>query len=224
MKNAKRIVLICQLLLSGIFLSMNAQNPEIHLPRCAVSFEPLYLLNSGLRVNFEYRSTAEHAFELSLIPYYAKEIDEDTHDDLTIHHVNVNSGFREFNSLSGLGTGLGYKYYFASLFFINPNISYTRYNVKYEGWEFKQFKEDGLTYYSYEQTLIKQPFDKFTVCMTLGGRSSYRHAFFVEYYAGIGLAHSIYDINKKKYNESMFGYGYSGIYLSTGIKIAFSIQ
>jgi hypothetical protein len=197
---------------------MNAQYREKALPRYAISLEPLYIANCGLRMNFEYRPAKKHSLELSLMPYYFPGDDDD------YGNIIANSTFDDFYSLAGLGAGFGYKYYFASLFFISPNISYTRYNVKYHGLEYNQFEEDGLKYYYYGKTLVKQSFDKFTACITLGSRTPYRRAFFIEYYAGIGLAHSIYDTNKKAYDELMFGYGYSGVYLTTGIKLAFNIR
>ncbi|MDR3219872.1 MAG: hypothetical protein LBU22_13025 [Dysgonamonadaceae bacterium] len=209
------------LCLQGLSGNLPAQTAEKPLPRYGFSIEPLYLYNGGLRINAEKRLTEKEWFELNITPYYLPlaEYDYDYGAWYTI-----NSGFEYFSKLQGIGVGGSYKYYFSPLFFINPGVSYTFYKVKYSDTDFYPYQEDGLTYYSFERRQLSQIFNKFNLSFYIGGRTPFKRSFFVEYFVGAGQSFSSYKSGKKTFDDTMFGFGYTGLYLTTGVKLGFNIR
>ncbi|MDR3338625.1 MAG: hypothetical protein LBT25_00770 [Candidatus Symbiothrix sp.] len=209
------------LYLQALSGSSYAQSAEKPLPRYAFSIEPLYLYNGGLRINAEKRLTQKEWFELSVTPYYLPPYDNNY--DYSGWSTS-NAGFDYFSKLQGIGIGAGYKLYFSPLFFINPGVSYTFYKVKYPGYDFHPYQENDLTLYTYGYEQITQHFNKYTLSFCFGGRTPFKRLFFVEYYGGVGQSFSFYDSRKKPFDETMFGFGYKGIYLTTGVKLGFNIR
>jgi hypothetical protein len=205
---------------------MQAQT-EKAAPKYAISAEPFYLINGGLRLNMEKKLQSNDWVELNLTGYWLP------HSDILPNsyrwedrggYLIPNADFNRISGLSGLGIGATYKHYLSSFFLVNPAISYTWYNVENAAYDFLPYKEDGLTFYDYVWTYTNQPFHKLSMQVTLGFRTSPKHLFFLENYLGLGYAHSFYDKNKSNYTETMFGYGYRGPYLTLGVKLGFNLR
>ena len=214
-------------------LRLQAQTEEeTAAPRYAVSIEPFYLYNGGLRLNLEKNLKANHWIELNLTGYWLphsdarqKTVDENGKTSYTSSgYIISNSDFRRIYGLSGLGIGCTYKYNLSKYFTLNPAISYTRYNVENTAYDYVPYREDGLTFYEYALIYKKQTFRKLTTQITLSGRSSFKYLLFMEYYTGLGYAYSFYDENKPHFDETMFGYGYRGYYFTLGIKIGVNLR
>jgi hypothetical protein len=206
---------------------LKAQTEEKKTARYAISFEPNHLLNGGLRLNIEKKIHPTDWIELNLTGYYLARNGGKSNNYwlwASNGYYISNSHFESISGLSGLGIGSTYKHYFPSSIIINTALSYNRYNVEYPGFDFIPYKEDGLTFFEYRRANVHQPFHKLAAHVALGARSTFERLFFVEGYAGLGVAYSFYDENKRNYNETMFGYGYRGIYLTIGIKLGFNIR
>jgi len=210
-----------------LFLSsrLQAQEMEEKTSQYAVSVEPAYLSNGGLRLNLEKKCRPNDRIELNLTGYLLSHRDMQA---ISTKWWDNNGGYRISNTdfewisgLKGLGIGSAYKYYMGS-FVIQPAVSYTWYNVEYPEYGFHRYEEYGLPFYDYAIGYKNKSFHKLTGNICMGARSSFTDLFFVEYYFGAGVAYSIYDSNQWNFNETMFGYGYSGIYFTMGLK--FGIQ
>ena len=211
---------------------LQAQTEEITMPRYAVSIEPLYLWNGGLRLNMEKKLQTKDWIELNLMGYWLP------HQDIRKKIVDgfgrasyeyggyyiSNSDFKRIFGLSGLGIGCTYKHNLSKNLSINPAVTYNFYGVENAVHDYVPYKEDGLTYYEYHLIYKKQPFHKLTTQITFSLRTSFNHSLFLEYYSGLGYAYSFYDESMFRYNETMFGYGYRGCYLTLGAKIGFNLR
>jgi hypothetical protein len=193
------------------------------LPRYAFTVEPLYLFNGGLRINAEKQMTKKEWLEVNITPYYVQNDDNEYNIYNEWFFSTSNSDFDYFSKLQGIGVGGGYKYYLSSHFFVNPGISYTFYKVKYPSYSFHPYQEDGLTFYTYDYNQASQHFNKFTLSFCFGGRTSFDNLFFIEYYGGLGQAFSFFDSNKKPFDDTIFGFGHTGLYLTAGMKFGFNI-
>jgi hypothetical protein len=228
MKHSRLTLLSCLFLFSG-FIPVYAQYVEEKLPRYAVSVEPFYLFNGGLRVNVEKQLKPKEWLELNITGYRMpySEIRENNFlwwGSEEGGHVTPNSDFEQFTELSGFGIGGTYKRYLSSSWLVSTNFSYTYYNVGYPDWDFHPYREDGLTFYDYGLKDTYQTFNKLTGNVCIGVHSDFSHAYLVEFYGGLGGAYSFYNQNKKSYDETMFGFGYRGIHLVFGMKVGFNIK
>lgn len=208
---------------------LQAQTTEEKTAQYAISFEPNHLLNGGLRLNLEKKIRANDWMELNMTGYYLPNRSIQSNHDYSWwwngdDYSTSNADFGYISGLSGLGIGGTYKHYFFFPFSINTALSYNWYNVEYMGYDFYPYTEDGLTFYDSKWANVHQPFHKLAMHVALGIRSSVERPFFVECYAGLGGAYSFYDENKRNYNQTMFGYGYRGFYLTMGVKLGFNLR
>jgi hypothetical protein len=207
----------CLLLCAGIFyggLTANAQDGHPF----ALSFEPSYLFNNGLRMNLERKMTKQDWLGVNITGYYSPLDPRNNSTWIS------NSDFQEIDGLKGLGIGGTYKRYFARICFINLGANYTFFDVRNKAYDYRAFTEDGLVFYEYGYMDKHYYYKKATANITFGIHSTFRHVFFAEPYIGVGLAHSFYDKSyPEKYNDTMFGFGYRGPYFLLGIKLGFNI-
>ena len=197
------------------------------LPRHAISVEPLYLLNGGLRLNLEKKLSPTDWIELNLTGYWLPHRDLDPNyygDQHTGGYWISNADFHRISKLSGFGIGATYKYYLFSFFMINPSLSFTRYNVESSVYDFVPYKEDGLNFYEYIWTYKQRPFHRLTSQFTISLRTPSKNPFFLEHYVGFGYAYSFYDKSTLNYNQTMFGYGYRGYIITLGLKLGFNMR
>ncbi|GHT40487.1 hypothetical protein FACS189437_06140 [Bacteroidia bacterium] len=228
MKHSKLILLSCLFLFSGL-ITLHAQDAEKKLPRYAVSVEPFYLYNGGLRLNVEKRLSDKEWLELNITGYHLSHRDIRANNFLWWSyeeggHFTSNSDFEQFSGLKGLGIGSTYKKYFYGTCFVSTSASYAYYNVEYPAWNFHPYVEEDLTFYEYGLKDTHQHFNKIAGNLCIGAHSSFRHAYSIEFYGGLGYAHSFYNQDKKAYNETVFGFGYRGIHPVFGMKIGFNIK
>jgi hypothetical protein len=210
-------------------LNAQKQKQEHIEPRYAVTFEPMYLHNGGLRLNLEKQWKQRERLELNIAGYYLpyNEIIPSYSLSGNIEgggHYTPSSELKSFNRLSGVGVGGTYKRYFLKSCVVNAGISYTYSDIQYPSLDFHKYSEDGLTFYDYDLREIHQYFNTLAVHLSTGIRSSFHHLFFVEYTMGLGYAYSFYDKDKNAYNESPLGFGYKGIYPVISIKLGFNIK
>jgi hypothetical protein len=197
---------------------------ETEFPDYAFSVEPLYLYNGGLRLTVEKRLTLKNWLELHLTGYYLPHDKIESGEYVRGRYFTSNSDFNRFTGLGGVGIGGAYKHYFLRSFFINTGVSYTYYRVQYRDLDFYKYREDELDFYAYQYQDFCQTFNKFTAGFSIGARSAFQHILFVEYYFGLGYAHSLYNRKKAAYDSTPFGFGYTGVYPAAGIKIGFNIR
>ncbi|MDR0768396.1 MAG: hypothetical protein LBE71_00580 [Dysgonamonadaceae bacterium] len=222
------------ILLSGILFSANMslqarQNQafeleapvlpydEDEIPRYAFSIEPLYMYNGSLRLNVAKRLESGDCIEANITGYCLP------HNN-TGNYITANSDFEQIIGLGGLGVGSTYKYYILQSLYIGGGASYTYYRVQYRNLDFYGYEaEDGLTFYKYQYQNCSQTYNKFTANLSIGIHSTFHRTFLVEYYFGLGYAHSLYNKNKAAYNSTPFGFGYRGMYPAAGIKIGINV-
>jgi hypothetical protein len=210
---------ICQYILlacAGILFVPAASAQEQH--PWALSCEPLYLLNHGMRISLERKMNARDWAGINLTGYNI------SHDPDTYGQWTSNSDFNRIGALKGFGIGGTYKRYFFRKLFVNLGAGYTYYDVRKKAPGYEPFSEDGLTFYRYDEIDQHSFFNKIMTNASVGIHSTFRHAFFAEPYFGVGMAYSFYDRSyTEKYNETMFGFGHRGFYWVLGVKLGFNL-
>ena len=223
-RNLNIILFLCILFNSSMLMAQT----EVAKPRYAISLEPFYLCNGGLRLNLEKKLQSNNWMEVNLSGYSLPHSDMQPSysygRDLGGHLVS-NADFTRISGLKGLGIGGSYKHYFYyPFFFVNSGINYTWYKVESPLYDYVLYQEDGLNYYDYTWTYKHQQFHKLTAQVALGLRTSSKYQFFLEHFVGLGYAYSFHDNNQPNYSKTMLGYGYRGLYLTIGLKIGLNIR
>jgi hypothetical protein len=210
------LYIICILLsCAGIFSGQTA-NAQEKYPAYTLSFEPLYLFNSAMRINLEKQITPRNWLGINLTGYYLPH-DPDGFE-------TFNSELQSINGLKGIGIGGTFKNYYARKWFIELGAGYTFFDVQNKSYGFREFHEDGLPFYEYGYIDKHSYFRKVMANFTVGLHSTFHQHFFIEPYAGLGLTHSFYDKSyEEKYNSIIFGFGYKGTYPVLGIRLGFNI-
>ncbi|MFV0417625.1 MAG: hypothetical protein ACK5KT_02675 [Dysgonomonas sp.] len=197
--------------------SIHAQykNNMDNYPKYTIAVQPFYLLNGGLRFDFEKQlNSPKNWLQLSIsgyhLPYQNSNWD---------WWETPNSNYDPISKLNGLGAGAAYKsiFYSTSVYY-SAGLSYTHYRVTYSGADYHKFVEDGLTYYEYYRSDQKQIFNKLTASLCLGIQSTLNNLGFFDAYLGLGYSHSFYDASKRAFDDNQFGYGYRGLHVTGGVR------
>jgi hypothetical protein len=223
----KFFLFACFYLLSG-WIVLNAQKQEQKRPRYAITVEPLYLHNGGLKLNLEKQLKQKETLELSLVAYFLPYRKIESYYFLFWGgkeggYITPSSEFQRFNKLSGCGIGGAYKRYFSKFGVLSAGMSYTYSDIQYPHLGFHKYKEDGLTFYEYDLREVHQNFNTFAANLSAGIHSSFHNLIFVECTLGLGYAYSLYDKDKRAFNNYALGLGYRGIYPALSVKLGFNI-
>ncbi|MDR1273818.1 MAG: hypothetical protein LBK12_04640 [Odoribacteraceae bacterium] len=209
------LTVLALLLLAG---TARAQVVEKRNPRTTIAVQPVNWVNGSFGVDVERRmKNPRHWLQVNLLA----------------HTVTNNGPYEEwwtfyseddpFQRLRGLRLGVSYKIFFHRLFYYSAGVTYDNFRVRYRDSFMQAFEEEGLTFHEYvEDVLVNQRFDKLSTAIRAGFFSTFRHAVFVDVYAGLGYAYSFYDETKRAYDGGVFTFGYRGIFPSVGARFGVS--
>ena len=220
-----RTIAIIATLLMGMLAStqyiFGQEEKEKNVYNYSIGVQPLYLFNTGLRIDFEKRlKDPRQMLQVSAIGYLLPKRDEpyEYWETLLVEdHYNV-------NKLLGGGLALDYKYFpfrLANFLYFSGGLSYHYFDVRYDGFKFISYQEDGMTFYEPQWGEIKQVFNKVGGNVLFGLQTAPHRRVFVDGYIGIGYTHSFYDEDKHHIDDNMFNVGYRGVTFVTGIKIGY---
>jgi hypothetical protein len=195
-------------------VAQNAQNDRAYTS--AVSVQPLYLFNRGLRIDYEKQlGNPYHWVQVSAKGYY---MTDDGYAGLTTLIFDND----RIEDLSGVGTELNYKYFFLKkrIPYIAAGLSYHYFHTHQYGYDFIDFRQDDLTMYYPVYSLQAQDFNKVGFNTCFGVQTSPYKRFFVDGYIGIGYCRSFFDENRYyPDSDNMNGPSYTGFTLTTGIRL-----
>jgi len=213
-------VFILLLALSGSLAGQEVKkrNSLEGYPKYTIAVQPFHLMNGTLKLDFETQlKSPKNWLQLSISGSYLPKKD--------IYRAeyswsNFNSDFNDFTGLNGFGVGAAYKsIIYSTWLYYSVGASYSHYRVRYAGYGYFPYIEDGLTYYEYYPAQQKQIFNKLSSSVCLGMQSHFSNTLFFDVYIGIGYAHSMYDENKRSFEEGMYGFGRRGTFLAGGLRI-----
>jgi hypothetical protein len=176
-----------------------------------LSIQPLYLLNQGIRIDYDRQiATPAHWLQISAKAYPKTEaplFDDDRIEDV-----------------SGLGTEINYKYFFLKqhIPYLMAGISWNYYHAHLYGYDYHPFSRDELTFYYPGYTLQTQNFNKAALNACFGIQTSPWKRFFIDGYIGIGYSRSLFDQTKTScypISGNMNAITYTGLTLNTGLRL-----
>lgn len=171
--------------------------------RQIISFVPQYLLNNGLRFDYDVKITDRHWLQFSPMVFY-RENKTENHE----RHYDL-------NRLSGAGIHAYHRFYphkgFGhSSFYISYGVAYQNYHILYDAWE----ERDLMEKYS--------RINKYGIDVIIGTYTHLQNNFILDFYAGLGFRHSALSSNAENpetFKNSYFEYGYSGNIMLLGLRI-----
>ncbi|MBB4035693.1 hypothetical protein GGR21_001588 [Dysgonomonas hofstadii] len=216
----KRTVFILLLSLSGSLMGQEVKkrNTLEGYPKYTIAVQPFHLMNGTLKLDFETQlKSPKNWLQLSISGSYLG-----TRDMYSSNYSwsTFNSDFNDFSGLKGFGLGAAYKsIIYSTWLYYRAGVAYDHYRVKYPGFGYFPYIEDGLTYYEYHWTQQKQIFNKLSSSICIGMQSHFSNVLFFDAYIGIGYAYSMYDKDKRSFEEGMYGFGRRGAFLAGGVRI-----
>lgn len=182
--------------------------------RYAVAIRPFYLVNLGLRADFE--------FEL-------KGGGQWLQFDMTWRHSGWHrndfleipeSANAEFNKIDGFGVGVAYKNFFTpNGWYFSAGIVFNYYNVYRYGGMFANIIEDGSLYQKYQIGMVATRYYKPGFNINIGKHMSLTRNLFLDAFIGVGYARSYCEGTNIFDRDNPFTMAYSGILCSGGFRI-----
>lgn len=214
----KLILLLC-FTISALNAMAQKQDGAEKLPKYTISTEIFTLASGGLRLDFEKQlSSPKDWLQIHVNGYYLPYRNNKWDSWETLQ-----SDSEPIDKLNGAGFGIAYKsFFYKDIIYYRAGVSYNHYRVKYSGYDYISFVEDGLTYYTYEEREWKQVFNKILPSLSLGIQSSLSNKIFFDAYAGVAYSASFYDKDKYAFDDNIFGYGYRGVTMTGGIRVGFA--
>jgi hypothetical protein len=130
------------------------------------------------------------------------------------------------SSLKGaFGLNFNYKYFPYRYFYVAGGPSWRLYNIDYYGYQWFDFKEDGIEYHEYRNGSFNQIINNFGLNAMCGYQKISRHGFLFDAYMGVGIQKAFFsDSNLRKFDSNAYSCGYSGFVFLIGIRIGGAIK
>lgn len=222
-----RKIIIWSVLLAGAAVRIHTiaaqetQKREKKLYNYSIGVQPLYLVNSGIRIDLEKRlKNPRHIEQISFIGYLLPKKKE----PYTYWEALLVDDSYQVKKLMGAGLALDHKWFpfpKADFIYLSGNLTYHYFDVRYDGYRYISYEEDDMTFYEPRFQEIKQVFNKIGANACFGLQSAPHRPFFVDGYIGVGYSHSFYDEDKYHINSHMFTVGYRGATFVTGLRVGY---
>ena len=214
------------IILSASLIAHNvlpAQEKSLLPYNYTLSVQPVYLFNSGLRVDFEKQlKHPSHWLQISAKGYYLSRSEPSYFDYFIDNAFSVlplvtNDDGYYATKLKGGGIEASYKWFFpkANFIYLSAGLSYGYFDVRYSTvvHRFTSHKE--------QLTDVSQKFNRIGLNSCFGIETPRRNRFFVGAHVGLGLNYSFYDGDKYAFDMNMMGVGHRGVSLIVGTRLGF---
>lgn len=207
----KRSILILTLFLFIFGNQSFAQKDTLKLKGSIYSFVPQYLINHGIRIDYERQITSR-----SLIQFcpqvYLGEKESRNSDEL---YYDETSNEDDFNNITGVGINIYHKV-FANQNFLKNGI-YFSYGISYSYFDIDYYEE-----FLGETINASAYINKYGADLLLGYQFFFKSKLSLDIYTGVGTRISNMNTNgenKNRFNSTYFGYNYNGNLLHGGVRI-----
>lgn len=207
----KKIILISLLLLFAFGQKSFSQNDTLKLKGAIYSFVPQYLINHGIRIDYE-RQISPRSLIQFCPQFYLGEKKSNRTDD---PYYSESSSNDDFNNISGFGLNIYHKV-FANQNFLKRGI-YFSYGISYSYFDIDYYEE-----YLGETISTSAYINKYGADLLLGYQFFFRNKLSLDIYTGVGTRISTMTgtgTDKDRFSSTYFGYNYDGNLLHGGVRI-----
>ena len=231
----KRLFMSFLLAMCFVVINANAQDTSddsfnkspylLKQKKFTVAVQPLQLFNWGLRNDFEIRlGRGPGLLQFGTTVYYAPA---GKGKENSYYYDEYEGIFREsFSGLKGGGLDINYKIFVnhKRTVYFATGVAYARFNIKYLGWTWDHYIEDGLQYHAYVMDYTTQDINRWGVNAYFGHQPSFYKPFLFDIFWGLGWRRSFSDSAKPSFDNYILSYGYNGIVFLTGVRIGFGFR
>lgn len=191
-------------------------------PRYTVALRPFYLVNSGLKADFEMELRQPGQWlQFELIGRY-KGWYVPLPNEPSSGWETIESTGGKFQRLVGGGFGVAFKGFFRpNGWYFSAGLVFNYYGVWYRGYSYVAFEEDGAQYLRRADGMIRADYYKPGFHFDIGKHFALTRHLFVDAYVGVGYSYSFYDSRYRYvYNGNHpFSFVYRGLQVSGGFRI-----
>ena len=190
--------------------------------RYTVALRPFYLINSGLKADFEFELRQPGQWlQFELIGRYKGWYDpmpEETH----YGWESIEAAKNRFQRMEGGGFGVAFKTFFRpNGWYFSAGVVFNYYGVWYDGYTYVSFEEEGSSYLKREAGVIRADYYKPGFNFNIGKHFALTRNLFFDAYVGVGYAYSFYDSRHRFAFDGTnpFTFAYRGLLVSGGFRI-----
>jgi hypothetical protein len=226
----QKIIITCVLIILS-FEQLAAQDRYYSTMRNAIGWHQTnFLFDNTIKIDYERRIKDTKYFWQVGFLYYGMISDFIIDDDYYSYYGSndnnsFTSGLENYHRLTGKGLYFNFKtFIFKDFVYYSVGGQYAKYNVKYYESSFNSYIEDDLEFYYYDREKLNcQEFDKIDFRISTGIQTPLRRTFFLNPFLYVGLSYSLYDKDKKRYNN--YGaMGYRGLMFGGGLRVGWGFQ
>ena len=212
------------LLLSGASTYAQVQDKDSldQKPAMSLSVQPLFLISNAAKLDLEIQLPKRRLGYIVSAEVYAGRVKD-------IGFLEITSGDRPFDRISGFGLGVLQKHSFRegiTSYYVAYGITYRHLKIDYETDGFSPYQQDGLNYYEYGPLEKSKKINTLLLSTTIGyhrimGRFVY------DLYLGLGYKSPLEKVDfngARDYNDSMPSFAYKGFGILAGIKLGFQFH
>jgi hypothetical protein len=191
--------------------------------RYTIAFELLSpnVLNNGIRLSFEKRIGQSRSWWQVAPSWHYLSYDKQS----VVWMVGNQDTEASIHGLKGAGLSVHYKLFFDTpeYFYCKGGAAWQFVNVAYAGREWGSYREDGLTFYTYEWVEKTQHLNNVGLQLSAGLQSSIkRNRLFIDAGVGVGYTHSFREAGKQAFDNHPYNFGYSGFLFLFDVRIGFA--
>jgi hypothetical protein len=212
--NIRKLQTVLAMLLLATALSSGQTEENTTLPKSIVSFVPQYLINNGIRIDYDTRIKDHHWLQLSP-QIYISENSTYNYDEFGDSGYGYEDEY-DFNQLLGAGLHIYHRYYPSISF--EGHTAYIKYGLT---WQYFNIK--------YDEKLFNNYVERYTNIQKTGADINFGVVTFInefigiDLYAGLGFrySHRTSDAdNPRKFNDFFTNYGYTGNIINLGLRFS----
>jgi len=189
-----------------------AQKDTIKIDGMIYSFVPQYLINRGIRLDFEKQITPRSFIQFCPQFYLGEQKDYNSNE---IYYDDVSYEEDDFNKVIGGAINVYHK--------IFANSDFTRNGVYFSyGLSYSYFEIDYLEEYLDNTISTTGKIQKYGGDLLIGYQFIFNNKLSLDLYTGVGTRFSNMDteaVNKDRFNSNYFSYNYEGNLLHFGVRI-----
>ncbi len=207
----KKIILILILLVFTFANQSFAQKDTLKLKGSIYSFVPQYLINHGIRLDYERQITPRSFIQFCPQFYLGEKKSRNSSDP----YYEESSNEDDFNNITGIGINIYHKI-FANQNFLKNGI-YFSYGISYSYFDIDYYED-----YLGETINASAYINKYGADLLIGYQFFFKNKLSLDIYTGVGTRFSNMSTNgenKERFSSTYFGYNYNGNLLHGGVRI-----
>jgi len=190
-----------------------------------ISIVPQYLINKGLRIDFEKQLSSRQWLQVA--PQFYMDLKGRENSD----YSSSDDDTKDYEKMYGFGLDLNHKIFLKNNLarpfggYVSYGASYQHFSITLKGYRWDKVEVDGLPQLKPTFAEATQTIEKIGAQLCIGAQYEIVDFLFWDIYIGLGFRYSIYNspLNIRRLEENLWDYGYSGTTLIGGFRLGVAL-